>query len=129
MCLLFIATGFFVLAGRKPLETELTSIVHKMNWVAGAQVVVALTALITTVQTHDDFGSDAGCLIGITGYGLNGLALILVLSLFIWLFAGFRTYPKRSNIRFVFFFVAGSFVSFEAIAIHVRSLGYCVGAV
>lgn len=129
MCLLFIAAGFFILAGRAQLETELTSIIHKMKWVAGVQVAGALTALIATELTYDDFGNDAGCVIGIAGYGLNVLVLLFLLSLILWLAARFRRYSTRSKVQFIFFLVASGFLSFEAIAIHARSLGYCVGAV
>jgi hypothetical protein len=100
-----------------------------MRWVVGVQVLAALTALIITSQTYGYVGNDAGCLIGIAGYGLNGLVIFLLLLLFVWVLIRFLRYSMRSKLLFVIFLLAWGFLSFEAFAIHARSLGYCMGSV
>ena len=118
--ILFIATG----PGRTPAGT--TPIVRGLIWLAILQVLLAISALCIT---YLDLRSDAGCLIGIAGYGLNALAFLVAASLMAFVVFRYRKLGRQMAARLILFLITEAVLTTEALLIHARSLGYCIGSV
>ncbi len=124
--LLLTAGMLSIVTGPRRIPAGNTPIVRGIVWLAVAQVLLAISALYIT---YLDLRSDAGCLIGIAGYGLNALAFLVAATLIAFVVFRYRKFGKPKAARLILFLITETVLTTEALLIHARSLGYCIGSV
>ena len=128
-CLLSVlGSGLFILA-RHFLHAYPSRIPLGLVRLSFFQIALAIAALSVTYMASVPSGNDFGCWIGIVGYGLNGFALVATGCLLVWMLVKPRYWQMNGKVYLAVLICLAGLLSAETLAIHARSLAYCIGSI
>lgn len=128
-CLLSVLGSGLIILARYFLRAYPSRIPLGLVRLSFFQIALAISALSVTYMASVPSENDFGCWIGILGYGLNGIALVATGCLLVWMLVKPRDWQMNEKVYLAVLICLAGLLSIESLAIHARSLAYCIGSI